>query len=147
MFVSVFDTVSTTDFLARVIGLYFLAAGIGLFFNPRVYQAVITDMRDTPMFRFLAGLIAFAVGVAILSIHEVWSGWPAGFITLIAWISVIKGLVVLAMPRPFMGLAVAAFSHPLLLRLIALAVIALGGALLWVGGMPDTFAETYLTFG
>lgn len=139
-----FESVTTTEFLGRAMGLYFIAAGIGLLFSPSVYERVMEEVRESATFRFLAGVMAFAFGAVVLGVHNDWSGWPANFITLLGWVSLIKGLAILAIPKPFTVAASALFSSRAMLRVSALIVMALGVLMMWVGGATDSFADTYL---
>ena len=57
--------------LAEAIGLYWLAAGIGLLLVPQKLGAIVADFERSPGLVYAIGIAAFAIGTAILIPHHV----------------------------------------------------------------------------
>ena len=68
------ETLSTTQILAVFIGLYMVAAGIGLLTGRGSYATMIEELRDNTAFGFLTGAFAFALGAAMVAVHNLWTG-------------------------------------------------------------------------
>lgn len=128
-----FDTASMTEFWLRVFGLYFLAAGIGINFRLGELEGMAHQMRDNMLLRFMSGILAFAFGVIVLATHDQWSPWQAGLVTVFGWAATIKGLVILALPGPMMGLMDGMLKARGFMRIWAIAIVVIGAVLLWQG--------------
>ena len=85
---------TTTHTLAALIGLYFLAAGVGLFAERNNATELIREMTAKPMFGFLGGLIAFAIGGAIVGVHNNWNGLLSSFVSFVGWVSLLEGVLI-----------------------------------------------------
>lgn len=86
-------------FIAKIIGLLYVSFGIGLLFNRSFYQKEIISLFENTGYFILGGMIAIVGGLAIVTYHNIWSGgWPV-VITVIGWISLVKGVLFLAFPK------------------------------------------------
>lgn len=94
----------TTSTFASLIGLYFVAAGIGLLIDRDLPRRVIAELRDQAVLGFLGGIVAFVVGGTIVAVHNDWSGWLAGFVSLVGWAALAEGVLILAFRKWFLGL-------------------------------------------
>jgi hypothetical protein len=130
--VDFFDTASTTEFFFRVFGLYFVAAGLGIMTNLVNVEKMLAEIQDSPMIRFMAGILAFISGVVILSMHNDWSTWQASFVTVFGWAALIKGLLIMALPGITLSM-MSAMTKPAFMRLWSLLVIVMGAVMLWFG--------------
>ncbi|PSH05589.1 MAG: hypothetical protein CXZ00_00100 [Acidobacteria bacterium] len=85
-----------TTFLGRLIGLYFILLSLAMTIHR---QATVETMnalvRNAPEL-FLSGIIAVAIGLAIVLGHNIWSGGVLPVVvTLIGWLALIKGALLL----------------------------------------------------
>jgi len=122
-----------TEILARIFGLYMLAVGIGLTLNSTDLPKMLEEMRQSALAFYLGGLIAFAIGAAVVSLHNDFSGPLAIFISLFGWVALAEGVVILAFPK-----AMHAFADKLAgligsARILGGAVAAFGVVLLVAG--------------
>jgi len=122
-----------TEILARIFGLYMLAVGIGLALNSADLPKMLEEMRQSALAFYLGGLIAFAIGAAVVSLHNDFSGPLAIFISLFGWVALAEGVVILAFPK-----AMHAFADKLAglissARILGGAVAAFGVVLLVAG--------------
>jgi uncharacterized protein YjeT (DUF2065 family) len=122
-----------TEILARIFGLYMLAAGTGLALNGADLPKMLEEMRQSRLAFYLGGLIAFAIGAATVSLHNDFSGPLAIFITLFGWVALAEGVIMLAFPkamRTFAGKFVAMTGTA---RIWGAGVAAFGVVLLIAG--------------
>lgn len=97
------ENLSTTQTIGALIGLYFLSAGVGLLVDRNNISGIFKELAAQPMLGYLGGVIAFAIGGAIVSVHNVWDDFLTSFVTVIGWISLTEGVLMLAFRRAFLG--------------------------------------------
>lgn len=90
--------------LAEFLGLYMIAAGILLVRRPGTIARMLDELSASAMLAFVAGLLGWAIGAAILLVHHHLSDPLAAVVTLIGWLSLVEGLVVIALPEPLLRL-------------------------------------------
>ena len=91
-------------FLARLLGPALLVMGAGLLVNRDNSGALAREFLDSPALIYLAGLIALALGLALVLTHNVWEfRWPL-IITILGWLSLIAGILRIVFPATVMRL-------------------------------------------
>lgn len=90
-----------TAFLSKLIGLYCILVVLPMAINKQATVAtVIAAVHNGPI-TFVLGLILIAAGLAIILSHNIWSGGAIPVIvTLVGWLTLIKGLLFLFLPPP-----------------------------------------------
>ena len=121
---------NTTEILAAFIGLYFVAAGIGLLSERDTLRELMDELFTRPVLGFLAGLIAFSIGCAIVGVHNNWSSALASFVSLVGWISLAEGVLMLACRSWFLGLFTGWNLSPRTIVAFGVVTIAIGILLL-----------------
>jgi len=125
------ETLTVTQLLAAFIGMYLVAAGIGLLSDQNSYAKMLDELRENTALGFLTGAFVLALGAAMVAVHNLWTGPLAVVVSVIAWWTLIKGLCLLAIRRPFLELANAiSFKNSVP---FGAAVILFGAALLYAG--------------
>lgn len=85
-------------FIARVLGVIYLSVGIGLFLFREAYILSFRRLLDNPGYALLGGFIAIVGGMAMITYHNLWVNDWRVIITLIGWIALIKGILLLLTP-------------------------------------------------
>ena len=127
------EAFSVTQILAILIGLYFLAAGIGLITDSKTFAGMMKTMKDQPVFGYLGGLIAFAVGGAIVATHNDWSSVLSGFVSLIGWVALIEGILLIAFRKWFVGLFTRLNISAGFAKLMGIGTAIAGAVLIYAG--------------
>ena len=88
-----------TIFLGKLLGVYCLIVALTMMANRQtMVDAVHTLIRNSPLV-LLFGVIAVGVGLGVVIGHNIWSGGALPIIvTIVGWVSLIKGVVLLALP-------------------------------------------------
>ncbi len=118
--------------LARLLGPLFLIAGLGLLLNRAHYRRMLEKFLSDPALYYFSGALALVAGVAIINFHNVWIADWRILITLVGWLSVIKGVVRLLFPQAGQRLAGKMLS-PVTFIVLGLLVVALGAWFCFVG--------------
>jgi uncharacterized protein YjeT (DUF2065 family) len=122
-----------TFVLAKIFGLYFLAMGIGFFFNPERLRSIYQQVLNDKNFLFLGGIIAILLGAFVISTHNQWVwGWPV-IITILGWWSLIKGYALIIYPRSIELFSFIQNRSDTFYRIISLFYLVLGLFLLYMG--------------
>ena len=94
-------------FIAKIISVIYLSVGLGAVFSADHYRKLLDDMFNNAALTYLAGLIAVIVGFLLVYYHNVWvTDWTV-LITIIGWLGLIKGVMIIAFPK-----FVLAYSKP-----------------------------------
>ena len=77
--------------LSKILGLYLLSIGIAILFNAKRFKALYQKLAQNNSFCFLGGVLALFFGSFVISVHNNWLlAWPLA-VTIIGWLSLIKG--------------------------------------------------------
>lgn len=86
-------------FLAKLIGIYMLIVAVIMLFRKNIFESVINEMVSSPGLLAFAGIINLVIGLAIAIGHPIYELSWRGLITLIGYLSIIKGIMRLAFPE------------------------------------------------
>ena len=128
-----------TTFLSRLLGLYCILAGLSMVSHRQAtVDTVIALVHNAPLL-FILGVITLLAGLAMILSHNIWSGGVLSVIvTLIGYLTLIKGLLFLFLsPEAAAGLFLGALHYEQLFYLYA-AISLIFGAYLTYGGFRST---------
>lgn len=97
MDITTMDTLTVS--LAQYIGPVMLAVGLGIFFSKNYYEKVYRHLEQETLSVLMSGIIAVVVGIAIVLHHNFWHSLLAGIVSLIGWLSIAKGLLLIIVPK------------------------------------------------
>jgi uncharacterized membrane protein HdeD (DUF308 family) len=125
-------TMDTSLFLARLLGPMLLVIGAGVLINRENFRAMAKELTASRELMFLVGVLTLLAGLAIVTTHNVWNGWPV-IITILGWLLAIGGALRILVPDTMRSLQGSALDKPAM-PLVGGAVQALIGAwLCYVG--------------
>ncbi len=88
----------TSLFLAKLIGLYGLVVCVLWLVRGKEFNRQIEESVGQPTFLILSGFLALIAGLAIVIGHNVWeANWRVA-ITIVGYLSLSKGIVMLGFP-------------------------------------------------
>ena len=119
-------------FLAQLWGLSFVLIGLGMLLRPDMVQALARDFKVRSFEGYMAGMFALVVGLAMVLTHNVWDGTWHVVITLLGWLSFVKGLAFLFVPMVVERQAETMLKAKWL-KAALVAMIVLGAYLAYVG--------------
>jgi hypothetical protein len=82
---------STSVFLARLIGPVMLVIGLAVFANPRGFRGMAEEFMASRALMFIGGLLIMPAGLAIVLTHNVWTADWRVLITIFGWLGAIGG--------------------------------------------------------
>lgn len=124
--------VITLDF-AKAYGLYILVYGLAGLFAPDRWKQVMDDYARSPGLTYLTAVIVFGLGVVMVMIHNLWVDPLAIIVSLISWIILAEGILLMALPEALLKVGAAAVSSHAAVRLWAIFALIAGALLLAAG--------------
>jgi hypothetical protein len=123
----------TSIFLARLVGPILLLAGIGVLANRSSYRLVGEDVLKNRALLYIGGIIGFTAGLALVLVHNVWAlDWRL-ILTLLGWLLVLRGALVVAAPETTLSLTRKVLALDNLLIVNGAVVVLLGLLLCYFG--------------
>lgn len=84
--------------LAKIIGIYFLIVAIAMYVNPKGFRKMIREVAENSAALTLAGVITLLIGIILVVLHNTWTVNWALPITLLGWLTLLKGAIRLFIP-------------------------------------------------
>ena len=118
-----------TKLIAGLIGPLMAAMGIAMLLNRQAFPEMITQVAQNYAIIFLSGALSLLAGVAIVRVHNVWTGgWPV-VVTILGWLLIVGGLARMWCPKKASEFATTFGSDPTLLLVSGGVLLALGAFL------------------
>ena len=90
---------TTSIFLAMLIGPVALVVGLGILLNAAMFRRLAEEFLADDALVYLSGLITMTGGMAVVLTHNLWVGDWRVIITILGWLMVIGGAVRIAFPQ------------------------------------------------
>jgi hypothetical protein len=119
--------------LARLWGIAALVIALGALTAPKRMGAAMADFERSPGLLFLAAILALGIGLIQVMFHNLWTDPTAIIVSLIGWLAIVKGIVLMAIPEPVMKLATRAAASPSTVRVYGVLILILAIVLLVLG--------------
>ena len=117
---------STSVFLARLIGPVMLVVGLAVFANPRGFRDMAEEFMASRALMFLSGLLLMPAGLAIVLTHNFWTADWRVLITLLGWLIAIGGALRLFGPLFVVKAGHAMLNKPYFTSIAAAIWVVLG---------------------
>ncbi len=117
---------STSVFIARLIGPVMLVVGLAVFANPRGFRDMAEEFLASRALMFLSGLLLMPAGLAIVLTQNVWTADWRVLITLLGWLIAIGGALRLFGPLFVVKAGHAMLNKPYFTSIAAAVWVVLG---------------------
>jgi len=122
-----------TQFLSQLIGIYVLVASLSALLYPKRVEKALREVGKSYLFPYFDGALALIFGLLIVLVHNVWDGLAASLVTLIGWLAVIEGGIMLLLPQESIVKLAEKFAGRTTAVAWSVAGLAVGGYLTYVG--------------
>lgn len=85
--------------IARIASVVYLAAALGAVLSWDHYRRVADDLFKNAALTYLSGFTALVLGFLIVSYHNTWQGDWTVLVTILGWLALLKGVLIIALPR------------------------------------------------
>jgi hypothetical protein len=125
-----------TRMFARVLGPFLLIVCFTAAVRTFDMRAVISEFAASAMWPWMAGAFVLLGGLVIVGLHQHWRGAAAIIVSLLGWLIVLRGVLLLAFPATFVSMANSVIGMGALWRAVCIGFAAIGLYLTYVGWAP-----------
>ncbi len=123
--------------IAGLIGPLIAAMGIALLINRDLLPAMASQIARDQGLIFLSGILSLLGGLAVVRVHNIWSGWQL-IVTVLGWLAVVGGLVRMWFPQRAAPIAETFAANTTALMIGGLVLLVLGAFLSYKAYSSDT---------
>jgi len=87
-----------TVYLARFFGIYIALMGIVMMVRRKAILELMTAIIEQRALIFILAMLRVLIGLAIVLAHNQWRGTLAIVVTLIGWITLLRGIALMLLP-------------------------------------------------
>ena len=116
--------------------LVYLSIGVGMIFNLDIYKKMFAEFIENGCILYLGGIMALVVGFLLVTFHNTWLRSPSTIITVLGWLALIKGIVILVLPKAMISLTKALVASDKFLKIEMVLVMVLGLLFAYFGFCP-----------
>jgi hypothetical protein len=128
-----------TRMFARVMGPYLTIVPTTVAVRGGYMQELFTEFKANPMWPWLYGAILLAGGLFIIAFHQYWRTPSAVIVSVVGWFFLIRGILLLTVPRAYdaAGNAIYSSGASAMLWVLFIGLASAGLYLTYVGWKPQ----------
>ncbi len=84
---------------AKILCLTYICAGIAALSGKIAYPQMAEEFQRSPALTFVTGFFTLAMGVILVEYHNVWTKDWRTLITIVSWMTLLKGMALIAFPQ------------------------------------------------
>jgi len=119
--------------LAKVMGIYLVVAGVGVFLKQSSIRQAVNDFYKNDFLAYLAGAFTLILGLLVVLNHNIWESSWVVIVTILGWIILLKGAMYLLLSESVMKKLTGIFNNKSMYGLWSVIVIVLGAYLIYKG--------------
>lgn len=127
---------SRTRLFARVLGPYLVIAALTMIGRTAYMRSMIDAFSADAVWPWVAGAFVLPMGLAVIVLHPYWRGPAAAIVSLLGWLSVVKGIALMAFPQAYLSMGHSALSAAAWWQAGSALVAVVGLYLTYVGWAP-----------
>jgi hypothetical protein len=85
--------------IAKIASVTYLSASAGAFFGADYYRKIADDFFSNAGLTYVAGFITVVIGFLIVNYHNRWTKNWTILITILGWLALLKGILLIAFPQ------------------------------------------------
>ena len=91
-------------FVAQVAAIVYLSIGVGMLLDKKYYARLLEGIMKDTTAMYLGGFMALIAGFALVTYHNEWvKSWEV-LVTILGWLALVKGVMLLAFPTTFVNM-------------------------------------------
>ncbi|MGB8028766.1 MAG: hypothetical protein WCF30_03790 [Terracidiphilus sp.] len=123
---------NTSMAIAQVLGTVLAVVGLSAILDRKALSATLEHATQDRGFLWLWGFLILTMGAVIVAMNNVWTSGLPLLITILGWLTIIKGAFIILLPGPAMALYRWCNRDGVLI-FGGIAAFLLGLVLLWMG--------------
>lgn len=94
-----------TRMFARVLGPFLVIVDVTAMVRASDMQRLLSQFEANSLWTFVNGAFILLFGLIIIAAHQYWQGAAAIIVSLLGWLIVLRGLLLVAFPKVFVSVA------------------------------------------
>ncbi|UXA07051.1 hypothetical protein KXD96_02500 [Mycobacterium sp. SMC-2] len=94
-----------TRFFCRLLGPFLVVLDVTAVARASDMQSLLSQFEANSMWTFVTGAFILLFGLTIVAAHQYWHGAAAVIVSLLGWLIVLRGVLLVAFPKFFISLA------------------------------------------
>ncbi|AKN17870.1 membrane protein [Mycobacterium haemophilum] len=94
-----------TYMFARVLGPYLVIVTATAMARTSQMRTLLADFGTTSVWPWVTGAFVLLSGLVVVALHQYWRGAAAVIVSVLGWLTTLKGLFLLAIPRTYISAA------------------------------------------
>ncbi len=131
-----------TRFFSRVLGPFLVIVDVTAVARSSEMQTLLSQFEANSMWAFVAGAFILVFGLTIVAAHQYWRGAAAIIVSLLGWLIVLRGLLLIALPRVFVSMANSMIGAQAWWITLCIVFALVGLYLTYVGWSPASSRPT-----
>lgn len=88
-----------SKFLGKVIGIYLIIVSVAMFLDRAQFVTIVKQLIDNVPLMFVVGFFTLIIGILMVVAHNIWQWHWRLIITIISWLTLIKGISIIFYPQ------------------------------------------------
>lgn len=127
------QSTETTRRFARVLGPFFAIVSATVVTRTPDMRELLAEFGATAIWSWVIGAFVLMGGIIVVALHPYWRGVAAVIVSLLGWLMVVRGVLLMAFPDTFMSIANRTIDAEALWRIVFGAFVVVGLYLTYVG--------------
>lgn len=85
--------------IAKITSVVYLSAALGAVFSRDNYRGLLDDLFKNAALTYLMGFTVVILGFLMVNYHNTWSKDWTVLVTILGWLALMKGVLIIAFPR------------------------------------------------
>ncbi|MCV7155965.1 hypothetical protein [Mycolicibacterium brisbanense] len=124
---------TATRAFARVLGPFFAIVSATVVARAANMRVLLTEFGASAVWPWVTGAFVLMAGITVVALHPYWRGLTAIIVSMLGWIMVIRGILLMAFPDFFIAIANRTIGAENLWRVVFAVFIAIGVYLTYAG--------------
>jgi len=122
-----------TLFLAQLFGLVLIVKGLFILIRPEEARKMVYEIGKSRLLTYSIGMFVVIIGLFLTMIHNVWTTTPAAVVSAIAWLTLLKGILIVFAPNATENIFKPFLKNDSDVRGLAIVVLIVGVYLVYIG--------------
>lgn len=127
------QSTETTRRFARVLGPFFAIVSATVVTRAPDMRELLAEFGATAIWSWVTGAFVLMGGIIVVALHPYWRGVAAVIVSLLGWLMVVRGVLLMAFPDTFMSIANRTIDAETLWRIVFGVFVLVGLYLTYVG--------------
>jgi hypothetical protein len=136
------QTRATTRSFARVIGPFLVIVTATAVARASAMRILLTEFRANSLWPWVTGAFVLLTGLVIVALHQYWRDPPAIIVSVLGWLTALKGFFLMAFPQTYLSYASTAVDAFTWWRAGFGAMALVGLYLAFIGWIPSPSRTT-----